>query len=574
MQSEEYILRQFNPDSEHGHRKCAGGAADTPMNPLNEITGSVLVGTERKLGAQTFAAVDPATGAQLTPPFQEAGAEDVAAACELAAEAFGVFSELAPEARAKFLQCAGRRIMELGDALIERAMAETGLPRARLEGERARTVGQLEFFATIVREGAWIDATIDPAKPDRKPLPRPDLRRRHVAIGPVAVFGASNFPLAFSVAGGDTAAALAAGCPVVVKGHPAHPGTGELVARAVRAAVEECLLPAGTFSYLPGTTQSLGAALVADPRIRAVGFTGSRAGGLALAKIAAQRPEPIPVFAEMSSINPVILFPGAARSRGAQLGKDYVASVTLGAGQFCTNPGVLLYLEGTDVEAFLQAAGAAIGTCPAQPMLGPGIHSSYSRAVEQLSRHKDVKSVGQGLAAEGVNRAQGTLFSVDAAQFIADEALRQEVFGPASLMVRAQDLAQLGRVVDALEGQLTATVLFDEEDVELVGALLPRLQRKVGRIIGNGWPTGVEVCHAMVHGGPYPATTDVRTTSVGALAIQRFLRPICYQNLPDALLPPRCARKSAAGCTPRGWGGRHALRHPDSSRGRTRLCCR
>jgi alpha-ketoglutaric semialdehyde dehydrogenase len=508
------------------------------MSPPNEITGSVLVGTGRNLGSPTFTAVDPATGAQLSPSFREAGAEDVAAACELAAQAFGVFSELEPAARARFLQCAGKQIMGLGEALIERAMAETGLPRARLQGERLRTVGQLEFFAEIVREGAWIDATIDRAKPDRTPLPRPDLRRRHVALGPVAVFGASNFPLAFSVAGGDSAAALAAGCPVVVKGHPAHPGTGELVARAVRAAVEECLLPAGKFSYLPGTTHSLGAALVADPRIRAVGFTGSRAGGLALAKIAAARPEPIPVFAEMSSINPVILFPAAARSRGAELGRAYAASVTLGAGQFCTNPGVLLYLDGTDVQPFLQAAIAAMRECPAQAMLGAGIYANFSRAVEQLRGHKEVQSLGQGLAADGVNRAQGALFAVDAAHFIGDETLRQEVFGPSSLIVRAQDLAQLGCVVDVFEGQLTATVLFDDEDVELVGTLLPRLQRKVGRIIGNGWPTGVEVCHAMVHGGPYPATTDGRSTSVGALAIQRFLRPVCYQNLPDALLPP------------------------------------
>jgi NADP-dependent aldehyde dehydrogenase len=432
----------------------------------------------------------------------------------------------------------GREIMELGDALLERAMAETGLSRARLEGERLRTVSQLEFFAAIVREGAWIDATIDPAKPERTPIPRPDLRRRHVALGPVAVFGASNFPLAFSVAGGDSAAALAAGCPVIVKGHPAHPGTGELVARAVRTAVTQCGLPSGTFSYLPGSTQSLGAALVADPRVRAVGFTGSRAGGLALAKIAALRPEPIPVFAEMSSINPVILFPAAARSRGAQLGRAYVSSVTLGAGQFCTNPGVLLYLEGTDLDAFLQAAVAAMRECPAQQMLAPGIHAHFTQSLERLNGHQAVQAIVRGQSEDGMNKAQGTLFTVDAVQFMADEALRQEVFGPSSLMVRATDLAQLGSVIDLLEGQLTATVLFDDADMELVAALLPRLQRKVGRIIGNGWPTGVEVCHAMVHGGPFPATTDGRSTSVGALAIQRFLRPICYQNLPDALLPP------------------------------------
>jgi NADP-dependent aldehyde dehydrogenase len=508
------------------------------MSPPLEITGSILVGTETSASAHTFTAVNPATGEHLAPVFQEAGAAEVAAACELAAQAFPELSELALPARADFLKCVANQIMGLGEALIERAMAETGLPRARLEGERLRTVSQLEFFAAIVREGAWIDATIDQAKPDRMPLPRPDLRRRHVALGPVAVFGASNFPLAFSVAGGDSASALAAGCPVVVKGHPAHPGTGELVARAVRAAVAICGLHPGTFSYLPGTTRALGAALVADPRIRAVGFTGSRAGGLALAKIAASRPEPIPVFAEMSSINPVILFPAAARSRGAQLGRAYAASVTLGAGQFCTNPGVLLYVDGTDVDAFLQAAVAAMLECPAQSMLSAGIHASFNRGVERLSQQHAVQSLVRGQAAQGVNRGQSALFVVDAAQFMADETLQQEVFGPSSLIVRARNPAQLASVVDLLEGQLTATVLFDDEDAELVRALIPHLERKVGRIIGNGWPTGVEVCHAMVHGGPYPATTDGRFTSVGALAIQRFLRPICYQNLPDALLPP------------------------------------
>ena len=507
------------------------------MNSSSEITGAILVGSERGRGERTFTAIDPATGASLAPAFQEAGAADVAAACELAAQAFGPFSELALTQRASFLEGVANEIMDLGDALISRAMAETALPRARLEGERLRTVGQLRFFANIVREGAWIDATIDSALPDRTPLPRPDLRRRHVGVGPVAVFGASNFPLAFSVAGGDTAAAFAAGCPVVVKGHPAHPGTGELVARAVQMAVAKCGLPPGTFSYLPGTTQALGGALVADPRIRAVGFTGSRAGGLALARIAAQRPEPIPVYAEMSSINPVILFPAAARSRGAQLGKDYVASVTLGAGQFCTNPGVLLYLEGTDLDAFMKAARAAMSGCQAQTMLTPGIHANFSQAIGRLSQHQAVLDVVQGPSVEGANRAQGGLYVVDAAQFVADEALRQEIFGPSSLVVRAESLEQLNSVVDVLEGQLTATVLFDDEDAELVSALLPRLERKVGRIIGNGWPTGVEVCHAMVHGGPFPATTDGRSTSVGSLAIQRFLRPVCYQNLPDKLLP-------------------------------------
>lgn len=502
------------------------------------ITGEILLGAEDRRGTQTFTAVEAATGVSLLPAFAEAQAADVEAACALAHGAFAQLSELAPARRASFLQCVGARIMEVGDALIERAMSETGLSRARLEGERLRTVKQFDFFAGIVREGGWIDATIDGAQPQRRPAPRPDLRRRHVGIGPVAVFGASNFPLAFSVAGGDSAAALAAGCPVIVKGHPSHPGTGEFVARAVRAAVAENGLPPGTFSFLPGTTHALGAALVADPRIRAVGFTGSRAGGLALAKIAASRLEPIPVFAEMSSINPVILLPAAARSRGAELGRAYVASVILGAGQFCTNPGVLLYLDGTDVTAFRQAAIEAMSECSGQPMLAPGIHARFSQGVGALAAHRAVNTLVRGRASEGANLARGALFTVEAAHFMSDESLRSEVFGPASLMVSTRDFAQLGSLIDMLEGQLTATVLFDDEDAPAVAALMPYLERKVGRIIGNGWPAGVEVCHAMVHGGPYPATTDVRTSSVGALAIQRFLRPVCYQDLPDHLLPP------------------------------------
>jgi NADP-dependent aldehyde dehydrogenase len=382
-----------------------------------------------------------------------------------------------------------------------------------------------------------MDVTIDHAMPERAPLPRPDLRRRNVAIGPVAVFGASNFPLAFSVGGGDTASAFAAGCPVVVKGHPAHPGTGELVALAVREAVAQCGLPPGVFSYLPGTTQELGGALVADPHIKAVGFTGSRAGGLALLKIAAARPEPIPVYAEMSSINPVILFPGAAEKRATELGKAYVASLTLGAGQFCTNPGVLIALEGTALDSFVAAAAAALAQTAAQPMLTTAIHTNFDRGVGSLASHAAVKTVERGLVGEGVNRGRAALFCADASAFSQDPALSHEVFGASSIIVRAKDLDDVARVVNGLEGQLTATLLFDEADEEGVATLIPLLARKAGRILGNGWPTGVEVCHAMVHGGPFPATSDSRTTSVGALAIQRFLRPVCYQNLPDRLLP-------------------------------------
>ena len=502
-----------------------------------EISGAILVGSADRIGEARFAAVNPATGGIIGPDFHEAGAADVADAATLADGAFAAFSETALETRALFLEAIAEEIAAIGDALIERAMRESGLPRARLEGERGRTIGQLRLFASVVREGGWLDITIDPALPDRAPLPRPDLRRRNVALGPVAVFGASNFPLAFSVAGGDTASALAAGCPVIVKGHPAHPGTGELVARAIRRAAERCGMPEGVFSYLPGTTNELGAALVADPRIKAVGFTGSRGGGLALVRIASERAEPIPVYAEMSSINPVILFPAAAKARGAALGEAYATSLTMGAGQFCTNPGLVIALDGSDLDAFVGAAAAALGQSPAQQMLTPAIHSAFRRGVDALSGHDAVETLARGPAGEGENQAQAALFGTGAAAFAHDPALGDEVFGSSSIVVRAADLDEIARLVGGLEGQLTATLLFDEADEELVAPLIPLLARKAGRILANGWPTGVEVCHAMVHGGPFPATSDSRTTSVGALAIMRFLRPVCYQNLPGRLLP-------------------------------------
>lgn len=511
------------------------------------INGAILIGASEAEGEKTFEAIDPATMKPIGPSFQCADARHVAAAAELAAAAFPLFSELEPEARAAFLETAAERILAIGDALIERAMQESGLPRARLEGERGRTVGQLRLFAQVVREGSWMDLTIDPALPDRAPLPRPDLRRRNVAVGPVAVFGASNFPLAFSVAGGDTASALAAGCPVIVKGHSGHPGTGELVARALREAVAACGLPEGVFSYLPGNDRALGGALVADPRIKAVGFTGSRGGGMALVNIANNRPEPIPVYAEMSSINPVILFPAAAKARGGELGKAYVGSLTMGAGQFCTNPGLVIALEGSDLDAFLaSAADALVGSAP-QQMLTPGIHAAFEEGVEALAGHSQVETVARGLEKTGPTQARSAVFRTSAAAFTNDPVLGHEVFGSSSLVVTAKDLDEVARILRGMEGQLTATLLFDEADEELVAPLVSLLGQKCGRILANGWPTGVEVCHAMVHGGPFPATSDTRTTSVGALAIMRFLRPVCYQNLPDRLLPPALRQENPYG---------------------------
>ncbi|MCT9070421.1 aldehyde dehydrogenase (NADP(+)) [Cupriavidus gilardii] len=500
------------------------------------LTGNLLIGAAALRGSgEAFHAVHAASGETIADPvFHGASRAEVDQACALAAEAFDAYRALPDTARAAFLDDIAARIEAIGDALILRAMDETGLPRARLEGERARTTGQLRLFAALVRSGDAWDARIEPALPQRQP-PRTDLRLRRIGIGPVAVFGASNFPLAFSVAGGDTASALAAGCPVVVKAHPAHPGTSELVGRAVQQAVAAAGLPDGVFSLLFDAGHAVGAALVAHPAIQAVGFTGSRRGGLALMAIAAARPAPIPVYAEMSSVNPNILLPAALARRGEALARDFVASVTLGCGQFCTNPGLVLAVGGEAFERFVAAAAGAIAAVPAGVMLTAGIARAYADGVERLISHPAVATVAQGARVPG--RATATLFRVRAADLLADARLAEECFGPCSVLVECADAGQLREVLQQGEGQLTATLHLDDDDHDAARALLPVLERKAGRILANGFPTGVEVCDAIVHGGPFPATSDGRSTSVGTAAIERFLRPVCYQNLPDALLP-------------------------------------
>ena len=498
----------------------------------------MLIGNRSHHGqAGVIHAVDPATGQDMQPPAGGATLADVAAACALAWSAFDSFRETSLDQRAHFLEAIAQSLLDLGDELVERAAAESGLPRGRIEGERGRTVGQLRLFAEVVREGGWVEARIDPAQPGRKPMARSDLRQRHIAVGPVAVFGASNFPLAFSVAGGDTASALAAGCPVVVKAHSAHPGTSELAGRAVQAAVRRCGLPEGVFSMLFGTGFDVGLALVGDRRIKAVGFTGSRAGGLALMRAASARAEPIPVYAEMSSINPVFLLPGALRARASEIGRGLVASLTMGAGQFCTNPGLVLGVDGPDLNIFLDAAGSALSDASATTMLTPGILKAYEAGVVRLSAHQGIASVAQGKQRTGPGEGRAALFTTDAGAFSADPAMQEEVFGAASLVVRCPDVATMRALAETLEGQLTATIQMEPGDLDDARALLPVLERRVGRILVNGYPTGVEVSNAMVHGGPFPATSDGRTTSVGTLAIRRFLRPVCYQDFPAALLP-------------------------------------
>ncbi len=501
------------------------------------IDGSFPIGARMVTREEGFEAYNPTTGETIGPRFSVSTTDDVAEACALAAQAFDTFRETTPEDRAAFLEEVASQIEALGDELVERAMAESGLPQARLTGERGRTCGQLRMFATHLRRGDWMDVTLDTPLPDRQPLPRADLRQRRIAVGPVAVFGASNFPLAFSVAGGDTASALAAGCPVVVKGHPAHPGTSELVARAIQKAVAAKGLPEGVFSMVQGTANALGAALVTDPRIRAVGFTGSRVGGLALVALAQVRPEPIPVYAEMSSINPVVLMPAALAARAEALGKAYAGSLTMGAGQFCTNPGIVIGIAGPDLDTFAQAASAAVEAAQPQVMLTAGIHKAYDGGVSALESKSGVDLVAKGAEGTGCTLGRAALFRTDAATFLADAEIGHEVFGASSVLIAARDMDEVKALLEALEGQLTATIQLDDADVEAAQPLLPVLERKAGRILANGWPTGVEVSTAMVHGGPFPATSDPRTTSVGTAAIERFLRPVCYQDLPDALLP-------------------------------------
>jgi len=502
------------------------------------LTGQLLIGQQTLTGDRdVIHGINPATNTPLEPAYAGGSAEHVEQACALAWAALDRYRETSLEARAEFIETIAREIEALGDELIDRALAETGLPRPRLLGERGRTCQQLRLFARTVRTGEWLDVRVDTAQPQRQPMPRSDLRQRQIPLGPVAVFGASNFPLAFSVAGGDTASALAAGCPVIVKAHGAHPGTSELVGRAVARAVKACDLPEGVFSLLYGSGREVGIALVSDPRIKAVGFTGSRSGGLALIKAAQARPEPIPVYAEMSSINPVLLFPAALQNRAEALAQGFVASLTLGAGQFCTNPGLVIARKGPALDAFIGAASEFIQRSPAQTMLTPGIFNAYESSVSALTENTRARIAAVGQRATDPNQGQAHLFVTDAAEFLADHTLQDEAFGAASLIVQCASDAEIRQVLEQLEAQLTATLHLDDEDLQQARALLPTLERKAGRLLVNGWPTGVEVCDAMVHGGPFPATSDSRTTSVGTAAILRFLRPVCYQDFPDSLLP-------------------------------------
>jgi NADP-dependent aldehyde dehydrogenase len=505
------------------------------------LNGHSLIAGQPVPGAgKTAFGFNPATNEQLEPAYTLITEDQLKAATNAAAEAFPSFSTLDPETHAAFLDAIADNIDALGEELIIRAGQETGLPAARLQGERARTTGQLRLFATVVRQGDFRGVRIDPAIPDRTPLPRADIRQRQIPLGPVAVFGASNFPLAFSTAGGDTASALAAGCPVVFKAHNAHPGTGELVAQAVVKAVKDTGLHPGVFSLVYGPGASIGQALVSDPAIKAVGFTGSRAAGIALMHTAAARPEPIPVYAEMSSLNPVFVFPGALTGSAADidaLAQQYVTAVTGSSGQLCTSPGLLFAPAGEAGDKLAAAVARAVSGCAGQTMLTAGIAGSRNAGAQALGAATGVDLVGTGTPGPTENAPAPAIFGTEINTFVSNHVLHEEIFGAASLVIRYSTTEELLEAINRLEGQLTATLQLTEEDYPTAAPLIPALEQKVGRIIVNGWPTGVEVGHAMVHGGPFPATSDSRTTSVGTLAIKRFLRPVAYQNLPQELLP-------------------------------------
>ena len=459
----------------------------------------------------------------------------VAHAAEAAEAAFWSYGYSTRAERAGFLVAIAEEIDARADAITEVGSAETGLPEARLISERGRTTGQLRLFASHIEKGDYLDRRHDAALPDRQPLPRPDIKMVQRPIGPVAVFGASNFPLAFSTAGGDTAAALAAGCPVVVKGHSAHPGTGEIVAEAIKAAIERTGVHPGTFSMIQGGDRSVGEALVTHRRIKAVGFTGSQAGGRALFNLCAGRPEPIPFFGELGSVNPMFLLPEAIAARGDEIARGWTGSLTMGAGQFCTNPGISVLVKSDATDAFLTAASEALGGVGAQTMLTDGIASAYRRGRERVASSAGVREVLTSVC--DLRNATPYLYATSAADWLGNSALGEEVFGPLGLVVLAETEDEMIAVAHSLDGQLTATLHMDESDTALAQRLMPILERKAGRLLVNGYPTGVEVCDSMVHGGPYPASTNFGATSVGTLSIRRFLRPVAYQDMPDALLP-------------------------------------
>ena len=485
-----------------------------------------------------FKAFSTLVNAELPGVFKRAGKEELQRTVALAESAFTVYRSVTGERRAQFLEEIAEEIMNLGDDLIERCCKESGLPASRIIGERARTCHQLRLFAQLLREGWWVDARIDTPDPQRKPVAKPDVRRMLMPIGPVAVFGASNFPLAFSTAGGDTASALAAGCPVIVKAHSSHPGTNELVSAAITRAIQKTGMPEHVFTSIH-LSHEHGISLVQEPSIKAVGFTGSRHVGMLLFNSAVQRPDPIPVYAEMSSINPFVILEGALQENADQIAKGLATSLTLGAGQFCTNPGLVLAVESEALSLFLREFASELETIQAAPMLNRNIYKAYEQGIAAWQNQNGVVPISttKPNEAEKKYHAQPMAFTVAGDEFLQNKNLTHEVFGPAALIVICKSFSQLQQILHTLEGQLTVTIHGSSDDTALVTDILHLVTLKAGRVIYGGYPTGVEVGHAMQHGGPFPATTDGRSTSVGTAAIYRFVRPVAFQDFPDHMLP-------------------------------------
>ncbi|MEN3323246.1 aldehyde dehydrogenase (NADP(+)) [Mariniflexile soesokkakense] len=484
-----------------------------------------------------FYGINALTNEKLEGEFINASKVQVDEAVQKAVIAFESYRKKDNQSIANFLDEIAEEILNLGDALLERCHLETALPLGRLQGERGRTMNQLKLFATVVREGSWVDARIDTAIPDRAPIPKSDIRHMLLPLGPVAVFGASNFPLAFSVAGGDTASALASGCPVVFKGHPAHPGTSEMVGNAIIKAAKKSGMPEGVFALLHGSSNEVGEALVKHPNIKAVGFTGSYRGGKALFDYANSRPEPIPVFAEMGSTNPVFILPQALKERGEEIASGMAGSITLGVGQFCTNPGLSFLQKSESIDTFYTNLANGIKGTPSGTMLTSNILKAFNNGVANTLAINNVEELASGLSGESANSAVPKVFKTSIENFTKNQSLSEENFGPSSVFVEASSKNEILEAARNLEGHLTATIHGTDEDFKEYKELFDILELKVGRIVINGYPTGVEVCHSMVHGGPYPATTAPNSTSVGTNAIKRFVRPVCFQDYPDAFLP-------------------------------------
>jgi NADP-dependent aldehyde dehydrogenase len=500
--------------------------------------GSLIGFGSNGAGGVIFQAFDPARATQIEPSFSSANKNDVERATQLAAAAAPIWAKLSGAQRNKFMRAIADNMEAKTGDLVARAMLETGLPEPRLKGEVARTCGQLRLYGEAAERGDWLDTRIETALPERKPLPKPDHRSMHRPLGPVVVFGSSNFPFAYSVAGGDTASAFAAGCPVIVKAHPAHPGTSEMVGRLVLHAVRDCGLPEGTFSLLFDAGFEVGQALVKHPLVKAVGFTGSVKGGRALVDLAAARPEPIPVYAEMGSINPVFVLPGAIAERSAALVDGLHASATLGVGQFCTNPGLVVLQRSPAAEEFVKNLSAKLSDTPEAPMLTAGIQKNFVANTAARTRQPGVKVIAEVKVKSSCGGAP-VWFETEALNFQGNHSLAEEIFGPSSLVVWCKDAAEMIDVAQHLEGSLTATLLAGATETSAQGALVNVLAAKAGRLVLNGYPTGVEVSHAMVHGGPYPSTSDGgRSTSVGTRAIYRWARLVCYQSFSEELLPP------------------------------------